>query len=148
VLDLIENQSDGESDNEEETVFAVAYAFMTNTGTIMDTGPIVVLDDDFGGDGEYGPAGVDADYHIDSGIPGPGRGTLVPYYPTKGPNERDPIMAMLGTDADGGTMYYFDRNLLRTGRAPSIGHLGRSSGNVSVEYGLCCGFTENAFLPI
>ncbi|KAF9643219.1 hypothetical protein BDM02DRAFT_3132570 [Thelephora ganbajun] len=70
-------------------------------------------DDDFGGDGENGSAGADADRHVDDGMSGPGRGTFVLFGPTRGPNERDPIMAMMKPDVDGGTMDYFNKNTLK-----------------------------------
>jgi len=75
-------------------------------------------DDDFGGDGENGSMGADADHNIDDGVPGPGRGTFVPFDPTRGPNERDLIMAMMDPDADGGAMDYFDKNVLKNWAGP------------------------------
>jgi condensin complex subunit 2 len=50
--------------------------------------------------------------------PGPGRGTFVPFDPARGPNERDLIMAMMDPDADGGTMDYFDKNVLKNWAGP------------------------------
>ena len=75
-------------------------------------------DDDFGGDGENGSVGADADHQIDGGMPGPARGTFVPFDPAKGPNERDLIMAMMNPEADGGTMDYFDKNVLKNWAGP------------------------------
>jgi len=75
-------------------------------------------DDDFGGDGENGSVGVDADHQVDGGTPGPGRGTFVPFDPARGPNERDLIMAMMDPDVDGGTMDYFDKNVLKNWAGP------------------------------
>ena len=75
-------------------------------------------DDDFGGDGENGSVGADADHHAEGGMTGQGRGTLVPFDPTKGPNERDLIMAMMDPDAEGGTMDYFDKNVLKNWAGP------------------------------
>ena len=75
-------------------------------------------DDDFGGDGENGSMGADADHQIDSGVPGPGRGTFVPFDPARGPNERDLIMAMMDPDVDGGAMDYFDKNVLKNWAGP------------------------------
>jgi len=74
-------------------------------------------DDDFGGDGENGSVGVDADNQAD-GTPGPGRGTFVPFDPARGPSERDLLMAMMDPEADGGTMDYFDKNVLKNWAGP------------------------------
>ena len=75
-------------------------------------------DDDFGGDGENGSMGADADQNIDGAAPGPGRGTFVPFDPTRGPSERDLLMAMMDPEADGGTMDYFDKNVLKNWAGP------------------------------
>ena len=75
-------------------------------------------DDDFGGDGENGSVGADADHQVDGGMPGPGRGTFVPFDPARGPSERDLIMAMMDPEAEGGTMDYFDKNVLKNWAGP------------------------------
>jgi len=75
-------------------------------------------DDDFGGDGENGSADADANNYADGGVPGPGRATFVPFDPARGPNERDLVMAMMDPEADGGTMDYFDKNVLKNWAGP------------------------------
>lgn len=75
-------------------------------------------DDDFGGDGENGSMGADADHNIDGNTPGPGRGTFVPFDPTRGPNERELLMAMMDPDAEGGAMDYFDKTVLKNWAGP------------------------------
>ena len=75
-------------------------------------------DDDFGGDGENGSVGADADQHAEGGVTGQGRGTFVPFDPARGPNERDLVMAMMDPEADGGTMDYFDKNVLKNWAGP------------------------------
>ena len=75
-------------------------------------------DDDFGGDGENGSVGADADNQVDGGMGGQGRGTFVPFDPARGPNERDLVMAMMDPEADGGTMDYFDKNVLKNWAGP------------------------------
>jgi condensin complex subunit 2 len=75
-------------------------------------------DDDFGGDGENGSVGADGDHSADSGMVGQGRGTFVPFDPARGPSERDLIMAMMDPDADGGTMNYFDKNVMKNWAGP------------------------------
>ena len=75
-------------------------------------------DDDFGGDGDSGSVGADADHHAGDGATGQGRATLIPFDPTRGPNERDLIMAMMNPEADGGTMDYFDKNVLKNWAGP------------------------------
>ena len=75
-------------------------------------------DDDFGADRENGSMGADADQNIGGGTPGPGRGTFVPFDPTRGPSERDLLMAMMDPEADGGTMDYFDKNVLKNWAGP------------------------------
>lgn len=76
-------------------------------------------DDDFGGDGEGGSVGADGEHHVDGGMAGQGRGTtFVPFDPTRGPSERDLIMAMMDPEADGGTMDYFDKNVMKNWAGP------------------------------
>ena len=75
-------------------------------------------DDDFGGDGDGVSVGADADHHADGHMQGQGRGTFVPFDPTNGPNGRDLIMAMVDPDAEGGTMDYFDKNVLKNWAGP------------------------------
>ena len=75
-------------------------------------------DDDLGGDGENGSVGADADQHIDGDMSGAGRGTFVPFDPTRGPNERELLMAMMDPEADGGTMDYFNKNVLKNWAGP------------------------------
>ena len=67
-----------------------------------------------------------ADHHIDSGMPVPRRGTFVPSNPTTGLNERDLIMAMMDPDASGGTMDYFDKNVLKESHSDTWMHRARS----------------------
>jgi condensin complex subunit 2 len=75
-------------------------------------------DDDFGGDGENGSVGADADHQIGGETPGPGRGTFVPFDPARGPNERELAMALMNPEIDGGTMDYFDKNVLKNWAGP------------------------------
>lgn len=75
-------------------------------------------DGDSGGDGETGSVAADADNQIDGGMPGPGRGTFVPFDPTRGPNGRDFLVAMVDSEADGGTIDYFDKNVLKNWAGP------------------------------
>ena len=78
-------------------------------------------DHDSSGDGENGSVGADADYHVDSGIPRPGRGTFVPFDPAGGPGERGLVIAMTDPDTNGGAMDYFDKNVPKNWTGPSIG---------------------------
>ena len=93
--------------------------------------------------------GADADHHIDGGMSRPGRGIFVPFDPARGPNERDLIMAVMDPDADGGTMDYFNKNVLKSWAGPEHWKLRKViRKRERFEHGLCCRFTEDFLIPV